>query len=124
MKKSLLYESFFEEASSACLKSMHPKFFHGSVLVYKNTIIGRGTNGGNGINERRHAEVASIKNKQFKKKTKFTSKLLIFVVRLNVSGEYRNSKPCDQCQEYMKKHGVDEVYYSSESGGFESMRLD
>ena len=122
MKKSLLHESFFEEASSVCMKSWHPKFTHGSVLVYKNTIIGRGTNGGNGINERRHAEVASMKNKQFKKYTKFRSKLLVFVVRLNVSGEYRNSKPCERCQEYMRKNGVDEVFYST-SHGFESMRL-
>ena len=121
MKKS--HGFFFEEASIVCLKSQHPKFYHGSVLVYKNTIIGRGSNGGNGLNKRRHAEVASMKNKHLKKHTKCRSKLLVFVVRLNVSGEYRNSRPCERCQDFMRKNGVDEVFYSMGNGRFESMKL-
>lgn len=114
MKKK--HEKFFHEASLCCFKSEHSKFQHGSVLVYRNSIIGRGSNTG-----KLHAEVASIKNKRSKRKDR--SKLLVFVVRLNVAGAYKMSKPCPRCQEYMRKTGVDEVFYSTDNG-FEKMRLD
>ena len=111
MKKQ--YKSFFEAASFFCSKSHHARFHHGSVLVYKNNIIGGGSNAGY-----RHAEVASIQNKQFPKNKKFRSKLIVFVVRLNVQGEFKNSKPCHNCQKFMRNYGISEVYYSGDNGQF------
>ena len=107
------YKQYFEAASQFCNKSHHARFHHGSVLVYKNTIIGGGSNAGF-----RHAEVSSIMNQVVPKNTKFRSKLMIFVVRLNVRGNYMNSKPCLRCQEFMRDYGINEAHYSDENGKF------
>ena len=109
MKKQ--HEFFFEAASLFCSKSGHNRFWHGSVLVYRNEIIGMGSNAGY-----KHAEVSSIQNRRFPKNKKFKSKLTVFVVRINTQGEYMNSKPCEKCQEYMRKHNISEAYYSEENG--------
>ena len=112
------YKQYFEAASQFCNKSNHARFHHGSVLVYKNTIIGGGSNAGF-----RHAEVSSILNQVVPKNTKFRSKLMIFVVRLNVRGNYMNSKPCLRCQEFMRNYGINEAHYSDENGKFGCMKF-
>lgn len=47
----------------------------------------------------------------------------IYVVRVNSEGKYRNSKPCEMCQEAMRFCGVNRVFYSTEFGTFEVMKL-
>ena len=71
----------------------------------------------------KHAEVSSIQNRRFPKNKKFKSKLTVFVVRVNIQGEYKNSKPCEKCQEYMRKHNINEVYYSEDDGEFGCMKF-
>ena len=112
------YMQYFEAASQFCNKSHHARFHHGSVLVYKNTIIGGGSNRGF-----KHAEVSSIQNNMVPRNKKFRSKLMIFVVRLNVRGQYMNSKPCLRCQEYMRNYGINEAHYSNEGGNFGCMKF-
>ena len=112
------YEKYFEAASQFCSKSHHARFHHGSVLVYKNTIIGGGSNSGF-----RHAEVSSILNQIVPKHKKFRSKLMLFVVRLNDRGHYMNSKPCLRCQEFMRNYGINEAHYSDENGNFGCMKF-
>ena len=112
------YKQYFEAASQFCNKSHHARFHHGSVLVYKNTIIGGGSNAGF-----RHAEVSSILNQIVPKHKKFRSKLMIFVVRLNDRGHYMNSKPCLRCQEFMRNYGINEVHYSDENNNFGCMKF-
>jgi len=111
MKKN--YEKFFHEAMLASVKSQHPRFKHGSVVVHRNSIVGRGANAG-----WIHAEVSGlIKIENIKKKC-----ISVFVVRVNCSGEFRNSRPCARCHAYMKKMGVSRVFYSTDRG-FEKMTL-
>ena len=117
MKKS--HEFFFKEAGIFSEKSGHPRFQHGSVCVRKNTIVGRGTNKG-----RLHAEVSSLicgQNSQNNKSLR-NSPPVVFVVRVNVSGQFRNSKPCENCQRFMRRVGVQKVYFSTDSG-FDMMCL-
>ena len=111
MKKK--YEKFFHEAMLESVKSRHPRFKHGSVVVHRNSIIGRGANIGF-----THAEVYGLINiSNIRKKC-----ISVFVVRVSFSGEFRNSRPCARCHAYMKKIGVSRVFYSTD-GGFEKMIL-
>jgi deoxycytidylate deaminase len=47
----------------------------------------------------------------------------IYVIRINTEGESRNSMPCPMCQEAMRFVGIKRVFYSSENGTFEMMKL-
>jgi deoxycytidylate deaminase len=49
------------------------------------------------------------------------SKFTIINVRLDKEGTVRLSKPCQCCQNMLAAFGITEVYYSSNSGGFEKL---
>lgn len=117
MKKS--HEYFFNEAGQCSGKSGHPVHRHGCVAVRKNTIVGKGTNKGYV-----HAEVCSLIRSQNSQNDKSlrNSPVIIFVVRVSSTGEFRNSKPCENCQRFMRKANVSKVYYSTDSG-FEMMKF-
>lgn len=73
-----------------------------------------------GINtEDKHAEI-DVLNNCFRKLSKINKKdkFDIAVVRINRSGEFKNSKPCYHCIEYMKSCGlqIENVYYSDSNG--------
>jgi len=118
MKKS--HEFFFHEAMIESEKSLHTKFKHGSVVVHRNTIVGKGFNSG-----WTHAEMSSIHNKKTIKGG-IGCKLTVFVVRRSFAGEFRNSKPCEKCQQFMKRSGISRAYYSTgiDTNRFESMKIN
>ena len=99
---------FFLISKKEASKSHHDRFFHGSVTVHRNTVIGKGCN-----RNRIHAEVSSIKNihNYFK-----YDNLVVYVCRINRRGGFMMSKPCSNCMAFMKKQGVSKVYYSDEDG--------
>lgn len=104
MKKSHL--DFFSEALNLTKKSGHPKFQHGSIVVHRNSIVGRGANFGF-----THAEVSSIQNCNHRHITS-RDRLVVFVCRVNSRGVFMNSRPCDRCQTYMRRKGIHKVYFT------------
>ena len=105
-----------EEAAEIALKSnMQQK--HGAVIVYKNKIIATGYNeicDYMNNNFSIHAEVSAI-SKMF-----YNKKLLefcdIYVVRIAppiFDNCLKNSKPCKNCTNFIKKYNLRNIYYST-----------
>lgn len=106
MKRAFV--GYFSEAYHLTKKSGHPKFWHGSIVVIRNSIIGRGANFGY-----IHAEVSSIMSCDSVRLSRAArDKLVVFVCRVNSRGLFRNSKPCENCQQYMRRRGISKVYYT------------
>ena len=112
------YVDYFSEASNLTKKSGHPRFRHGSIVVLRNSIVGKGANWGF-----MHAEVSSISSidKNLSKSSK--DKLVVFVCRVNARGLFRNSKPCENCQDYMRRWGIRKVYYTIDENCVGKMKL-
>lgn len=114
----------------ACL-SEYGKFKHAAVLVHHGVVLNSSSNkdkacsfGSRFRSPKKgratlHAELGAILN--MPRSSTFNSD--VYVVRVNAEGEYRNSKPCEMCQEAMRFCGVNRVFYSTESGIFEVMKL-
>ena len=110
------HQLFLQKAGEIALKSnMQQK--HGAIVVYKNKIIA------SGYNERCdymyenfsiHAEVAAI-SKLFHNK-KILESCDIYVVRIacvTFDNCLKNSKPCKSCTNFIKKHNLRNIYYST-----------
>ena len=116
MKKA--YREYFHVAQGMTSKSEHPRFHHGSVVVMRNTIIGKGSNYGF-----IHAEVSSLLNCEHVSKS-FLDQLVVFVCRVNSQGFFMNSKPCYGCQRFMKRMGIKKVIYTIDEDTVGKMRFD
>ncbi len=110
------HQLFLQEAAEIALKSnMQQK--HGAVIVYKNKIIATGYNeicDYMNNNFSIHAEVSAI-SKMF-----YNKKLLefcdIYVVRIAppiFDNCLKNSKPCKNCTNFIKKYNLRNIYYST-----------
>jgi len=109
------HEYFMNKAAIIAEKSsMQQK--HGAIIVYKNTIIADGFNytcDYMNNNYSIHAEVAAI-SKMF-----YNKKLLefcdIYVVRIAPAFNncLKNSKPCRNCTNFIKKYNLRNIYYST-----------
>lgn len=89
---------------------------HGAIIVYKNEIIASGCNYMcNHLchNYSIHAEVAAITQMFYNKK--LLELCDIYVVRISNSLDncLRNSKPCKNCSNFIKKYNLRNVYYST-----------
>lgn len=109
------HEFFMEKAAEIALKSsMQQK--HGAVIVYKNNIIGSGFNYNCSYmsnNYSIHAEVAAISQIFYDKNL---LKLCdIYVVRISPAFNncLKNSKPCKNCTNFIKKYNLRNTYYST-----------
>ena len=120
------HQLFLQEAAEIALKSnMQQK--HGAVIVYKNKIIASGYNeicDYMNNNFSIHAEVSAI-SKMF-----YNKKLLelcdIYVVRIasiTFDNCLKNSKPCKNCTNFIKKYNLRNIYYST-SYKFDEMVLN
>lgn len=107
-------EIFMEKAAEIALNSdMQQK--HGAVIVYKNTIIATGFNYICDYmynNYSIHAEVAAISQLFYNKK--ILEYCDIYVVRIApaFNNSFRNSKPCRNCTNFIKKYNLRNTYYS------------
>jgi len=96
---------FFDEAFNQALKS-DMNFNHGSVVIYRGKIIGKGFN--RYINSdycdkvSLHAEVSA----------KELKKCELIVIRINKEGGCLNSRPCCKCEEYINKFSIKKVFHS------------
>jgi deoxycytidylate deaminase len=124
-------KKFFSLAKKLACLSEYGKFKHAAVLVRHGTILNSSPNKdkacsfGKRFRSREkgiatlHAELGAVLNMP----KKCTRNADIYVVRVNSEGEYRNSKPCKMCQDAMRFCGINRVYYSIDSEGFEVMKL-
>ena len=115
MKRSHL--GFFMEAYHVSKTSNHSKHTHGCVSVVRNSIVSKGANIGS-----LHAEVNSLRKCQHLKEASRVG-LTVFVCRVNKMGEFRDSRPCERCQKFMKRWGISKVFYTKNGGEIEMMRL-
>lgn len=106
---------FLNEVYDQALKS-DMNFNHGSVVIYRGKIIGRGYN--KYINSNYcdkislHAEVSAINNALKKISVQELKKCELVVIRVNKMGECVNSKPCKNCENYINKFCIKKVFYS------------
>jgi tRNA(Arg) A34 adenosine deaminase TadA len=128
MKKTLLTEAVNMARKKL---SNHPQggWPHFSFIVQNNKIIGYGINQDGeplihwgykqnkldpSYNPKIHSEIHSYrKNKSLINKE---SPFEIINIRLNASGELRNSKPCKCCFNLLTELGCKKFYYSSDCG--------
>jgi deoxycytidylate deaminase len=122
----------FELARQVALTSQHGKFRHGAVLVKRSTVLALGCNDSRPTRFGKrfraaqmgqatvHAELACVLNAP----RSATDGADVYVVRVNPSGELRNSKPCEMCQAALKFVGVRRVLFSTSfDGQFEWIKL-
>lgn len=107
-------QQFIEEAKYQANKSTF-HFRHGAIIVHGNRIISTGYNRYILTCYRKkritvHAEMDAINNcpPSFLK----TKQLQMYVVRIGLSGNLLNSRPCDHCTRQIEKKGIKVVRYS------------
>jgi tRNA(Arg) A34 adenosine deaminase TadA len=106
---------FFDEVYKQALKS-DMNFNHGSIVVYRGKIIGKGYN--TYINSNcydkvsLHAEVSAINDALKKISAEELKKCELIVIRVNSTGECLNSKPCCNCAKYINKFCIKRVFHS------------
>lgn len=107
-----------EVASELCQKSDVKLFHHGAVLVRGNKIIATGFNHyvSDSLrflttnNSSIHAEQDAIYKALIKKER--IDNCILYVVRVNNNGTYRNSQPCNHCKSKIMSHKIRTIYYS------------
>lgn len=104
-----------EAAIRAARKSTHKTYFHGSAVVIGNTVVAEGWNWENGI----HSEVHAVGRLHPSKR----KNLICVNVRLTKGGLLADSKPCINCQIFLKSQGVTKVYFSNAERVIDWMRL-
>lgn len=109
---------YMQIASKLCKKSDIKYHHHGAVLVGPGgKILSTGYNHyvsealfclteHRTMHAERHAIYSALRAK---KKVEDT---ILYVVRVNKRGQYRNSKPCSHCAKQIMKHGIKTIYYS------------
>lgn len=90
---------------------------HGAIVVYKKNIISKGCNIFTNQfrnNYSMHAEIVAINNAIKKNISKdILNKSELFVVRISNCNILKYSKPCINCQKYIKKFSIKKTYYST-----------
>lgn len=120
--------SYITQAVQQAEKSWHSNFRHGAVLIQGRSLLSTGYNKpliSNKVFKSIHAEMSAIKNAKCMKCTKRQKNinLIMYVVRINKSGNLCSSKPCNKCQSIMKTFGVHSCYYSTKQGGVDVIVL-
>lgn len=126
MKRSRMFQLARKEAE----KSPFNVFRHGAVLVRGGKVINSAFNEcvhcklGNkyknhpGISTR-HAELSVILGID----KKVTTGADVYVVRINPSGNLKNSRPCEMCMGVMKFVGVRRVFYSISNNEYGVLKI-
>ena len=112
---------FKDEAINQCGKSSYKQRL-GAVVIYKGKIVGKGFNKVMGTGKIRtdgfHAEIEAINNSP----AVYRKNSIVYVCRVNKSGDIVMAKPCHACETILRKLGVKYVWYS-QSGEWKKMVL-
>jgi len=107
-------ELFMEKAAEIALKStMQQK--HGAVIVYKNNIIATGFNYKCDYmytNYSIHAEIAAISQLIYNKSILEYCDIYVVRIATAFNNTFRNSRPCKNCTNFIKKYNIRNTYYS------------
>ena len=117
-----------ETLDKVALLSDHPKFQMAAALVYRNTIVGIGCNrmkshpfqarySRNSESIFLHAEVHALKNALKEHNVDRIRGARMIIVRRTKKG-YGLAKPCEGCMRAMAEFGIENVHYTTDSGGF------
>jgi deoxycytidylate deaminase len=103
---------------------------HGSLITKGGSVISWGLNepGKCGFSESyayhpgftRHAELNAIK--KVRRKIDLTG-AVCYNLRIDKNGEIRMSKPCPSCEKLLLNYGFKKVYFSTENGFMDCMKL-
>jgi cytidine deaminase len=95
-------------------KARHKAHRHAVMITRGGAVVAFGTN-----HDETHAEVAALNNlwPDQRPGTRAIS------IRLRRSGTLGMAKPCLECQEFMRKHGVKSVMYTNREGAWEHLKL-
>ena len=101
--------------SYAVLEAMNSKlpFQLGAIVFKGGKILSRGYNQG-----KYHAEHSALKQL----KSHQTDGADIIVVRINTTG-ISMAKPCNNCQNRLRKHGIKRAFYTNSMGEIEVLKL-
>lgn len=83
-------------------------------VISKNNITQRYEDGGGFLNCTRHAEFNSLKKGDGD---------VVVVARQTAHGKYKCAKPCLVCEAAMRQRGVKTVFFSTDQGSFQKLRL-
>lgn len=117
-----------ETLNKVALLSDHPKFQMAAAIVYRNSILGIGCNrmkshpfqakySKNQESIFLHAEVHAIKNALKEHAVDRIRGAEMIIVRRTKKG-YGMAKPCEGCMRALAEFGIDNVYYTTDSGDF------
>jgi|SRR3989338_195092 len=70
-----------------------------------------------------HAEIHALNNLFGKKNNCRRNKINVYVIRETADGRLVNSRPCNNCLDFMKKYHVHKVYYSTDDGTIKVEKL-
>lgn len=122
-----MFKTLIKKAKMQALKS-ELRAKHGAIIFKSGRIISESFNQVRGYKKIKpefrkwhnslHAEQAAVL--RAKRDLKGCSML---VLRIDSSNVIKMSKPCDCCSNYIKYVGISKVFYSTEDGVIEEMRL-
>lgn len=126
MKKKLLRDCLRRSLDGMSGHSQYRHYIHFSFAVVDNAVCVVGTNKSAvpalhfGYNARVpepkvHSELDAY-HKLRKKVSLAKTEWSLVNVRINRSGEWKVSKPCEVCQVWLKELGCSKVYYTTEAG--------
>jgi pyrimidine deaminase RibD-like protein len=94
--------------------SDHKFAHHGVVVTRGGAVVARGYNRG-----WTHAEVQAL-SKMWPSERRGCK---VWSIRVTPGGRYAAAKPCIRCMAYLREFGVKTVYYSTDAGIIERLRL-
>lgn len=101
-------------ATALAAKSKHACHKHAAIVVRGGAIVSFAVN-----HHEMHAEVAALK-KLWPSERRGTK---VYSLRLRRSGTLGLAKPCTECEEFMSKNGVKQVFYTNKDGTWSKMKL-
>jgi pyrimidine deaminase RibD-like protein len=101
-------------AKKLASKCRHPRYFHVALVVRGGVTLAAGWNSG-----WTHAEEMALD--RLEPKERKNAKL--WSLRFTKSGKLASAKPCPKCDRYLRESGVKTVYYSTDLGTVERLRL-
>lgn len=95
-------------------KSEHPQHYHSAIVTDGNNVMSFGYNRMNC-----HAEVKALSQIWPNKRKGLT----VYSYRVNQLGQFRNARPCVECEKYLRQNGIKKVFYTDSDGRLQRMVL-
>src|SRR4051812_35856028 len=104
----------FSLALKLCQKSNHVQHHHATIITQGGAIVAMGYN---------HGETHSETNALKKLWPSHRKGVKVYNFRFTKSGKWSMSKPCPNCEKFLRDNGVKVVYYTDNTGELVKMRM-